>query len=374
MNTGSGLHTFVLYLGPHIAKVALAATTCHSLDFATWGETAYQCTPQPADSASAAGVTLWSIFLKIQMACFLWGAGTAIGELPPYFMSRAAAQAGEKMAELNDIHGDEAKAETLMDRAKVFILAALQKYGFWAILACASIPNPLFDLAGLACGHFGVPFFTFFGATFIGKAVVKAHGQSLFVIAMASKQNMQSLFAIITRLTPGAYKERVAAWLSTHIDSMQAQFTGAAGAGAAAGPASSRLAQAWDWFLGLTLFWFFLSIIDSLVQERLAAADELKLAEFDRQAAASATLPAKASPALASIAAVAAAPATPRSAKKVKAEPAASPAAPQSARKPAAAAKKTKQTASASPSPRGGAAAASPVATRTTRRKSASKA
>ncbi len=367
-HAGSGLHTFVLYLGPHIAKVALAATTCHSLDFATWGENAYQCTPQPADSASAASVTLWTIFLKIQMACFLWGAGTAIGELPPYFMSRAAAQAGEKMAELNDIHGDEAKAETLMDRAKVFILAALQKYGFWAILACASIPNPLFDLAGLACGHFGVPFFTFFGATFIGKAVVKAHGQSLFVIAMASKQNMQSLFASITWLTPGAYKERVAAWLSTHIDSMQAQFTGAAGAGAAAaaGPASSRLAQAWDWFLGLTLFWFFLSIIDSLVQERLAAADELKLAEFDRLAAASSSTKAS-SPAVA-------APATPRSAKKVKAEPVASPAAPQSASKPAAAAKKTKQAASASPSQRGGAAAASPVATRATRRKSASKA
>jgi len=25
---GTGLHTFVLYLGPHIAKVAMVATTC----------------------------------------------------------------------------------------------------------------------------------------------------------------------------------------------------------------------------------------------------------------------------------------------------------------------------------------------------------
>ena len=39
------------------------------------------------------------------------------------------------------------------------------------------IPNPLFDLAGITCGHFLVPFGTFFGATLIGKAVVKMHIQ-----------------------------------------------------------------------------------------------------------------------------------------------------------------------------------------------------
>ena len=35
-------------------------------------------------------------------------------------------------------------------------------------LLLASIPNPLFDLAGITCGHFLVPFWTFFGATLIG--------------------------------------------------------------------------------------------------------------------------------------------------------------------------------------------------------------
>lgn len=30
----------------------------------------------------------------------------------------------------------------------------VQKAGFIGILLCASIPNPLFDLAGLTCGHF----------------------------------------------------------------------------------------------------------------------------------------------------------------------------------------------------------------------------
>ena len=30
---GTGLHTFLLYLGPHIAAVTLAAYECESLDF-----------------------------------------------------------------------------------------------------------------------------------------------------------------------------------------------------------------------------------------------------------------------------------------------------------------------------------------------------
>lgn len=44
------------------------------------------------------------------------------------------------------------------------------------------IPNPLFDLAGITCGHFLVPFWTFFGATLIGKAVIKMMIQQVFVI------------------------------------------------------------------------------------------------------------------------------------------------------------------------------------------------
>lgn len=37
-------------------------------------------------------------------------------------------------------------------------------------------------MAGITCGHFLVPFWTFFGATLIGKAVVKMHLQKIVVI------------------------------------------------------------------------------------------------------------------------------------------------------------------------------------------------
>jgi len=39
------------------------------------------------------------------------------------------------------------------------------------------VPNPLFDLAGIMCGQFLVPFWKFFLATLLGKALIKAHIQ-----------------------------------------------------------------------------------------------------------------------------------------------------------------------------------------------------
>ena len=61
----------------------------------------------------------------------------------------------------------------------------------------SQIPNPLFDLAGITCGHFLVPFWTFFGATVIGKAIVKMHIQvnNLLLLFFAfSKQFLIFLF------------------------------------------------------------------------------------------------------------------------------------------------------------------------------------
>lgn len=75
----------------------------------------------------------------------------------------------------------------LIERAKLLIFHMLQKHGFITVLLCASIPNPLFDLAGITCGHFKIPFSTFFTATFIGKAIIKVHIQMLFIITLFRK-------------------------------------------------------------------------------------------------------------------------------------------------------------------------------------------
>ncbi|XP_037819942.1 vacuole membrane protein 1 [Lucilia sericata] len=184
---GTGLHTFLLYLGPHIASVTLAAYECNSLNFPK--------PPYPDDIICPEEPYakklphIWSIMSKVRFEAFLWGAGTALGELPPYFMAKAARLSGydpddaEELAEFEALKAKKNQKNLgLMDRGKLFMERVVERIGFFGILACASIPNPLFDLAGITCGHFLVPFWTFFGATLIGKAVIKMHIQKVFVI------------------------------------------------------------------------------------------------------------------------------------------------------------------------------------------------
>lgn len=46
------------------------------------------------------------------------------------------------------------------------------------VCVCALVrPNAAFDLCGLCCGAFKMPFWKFFGATLLGKAFVKVNMQ-----------------------------------------------------------------------------------------------------------------------------------------------------------------------------------------------------
>ncbi|OUM64720.1 hypothetical protein PIROE2DRAFT_60456 [Piromyces sp. E2] len=154
--------------GPHIAEVTTAAYTCGNLNFNVFGEGKFICHGEPDPSE----VSILSIFTKVQMQAFFWGLGTAIGELPPYFVSRAAALAGQKNQSISKFE-DSNEQKSFADKVQSLLFKFLKKLGFVGILLCASIPNPLFDIAGILCGHFLIPFGTFFGATFIGKALIK---------------------------------------------------------------------------------------------------------------------------------------------------------------------------------------------------------
>ncbi|CAJ0942573.1 unnamed protein product, partial [Mesorhabditis belari] len=202
---GSGLHTFLLYLGPHIASVTLAAYECGSLNFP---EPPY---PEdivcPDNGRGTAEITLWSIISKVRIESLLWGAGTALGELPPYFMARAARLSGEEpddeeykefMALMNK--GSNNQELSIWDRWKKRIELTVASVGFPGILLFASIPNPLFDLAGITCGHFLVPFWSFFGATLIGKAIVKMHLQMVTVIFAFSQHHVDHALKIIQQV------------------------------------------------------------------------------------------------------------------------------------------------------------------------------
>uniref|UniRef100_A0A671V122 Vacuole membrane protein 1 n=1 Tax=Sparus aurata TaxID=8175 RepID=A0A671V122_SPAAU len=202
---GTGLHTFLLYLGPHIASVTLAAYECGSVDFPEPPYPDQIVCPQQEVGVEAAGVddiSLWTIISKVRLEACMWGAGTAIGELPPYFMARAARLSGadpddEDYQRFEEILDQTQSAQDFATRAKVAVQKLIQRVGFFGILACASIPNPLFDLAGITCGHFLVPFWTFFGATLIGKAVIKMHIQKLFVIVTFSRHIVEQMVSLI---------------------------------------------------------------------------------------------------------------------------------------------------------------------------------
>ncbi|XP_068457347.1 vacuole membrane protein 1-like isoform X2 [Clinocottus analis] len=217
---GTGLHTFLLYLGPHIASVTLAAYECGSVDFPEPPYPDQIVCPQRGSDAERVGVeaagaeesaaiqesiSLWTIISKVRLEACMWGAGTAIGELPPYFMARAARLSGaepddEDYQRFEEMLDQTQSAQDFATRAKVAVQKLIQRVGFFGILACASIPNPLFDLAGITCGHFLVPFWTFFGATLIGKAVIKMHIQKLFVIVTFSRHIVEQMVSLIGSL------------------------------------------------------------------------------------------------------------------------------------------------------------------------------
>lgn len=95
---------------------------------------------------------------KVRLEAFLWGAGTALGELPPYFMAKASRLSGydpddaEDLKEFEELNKkrDLGIELNMMERAKIFMERAVEKVGFFGILACASVSWLKF-----ACVFFG---------------------------------------------------------------------------------------------------------------------------------------------------------------------------------------------------------------------------
>ncbi|KAJ2888207.1 hypothetical protein IWW38_004983, partial [Coemansia aciculifera] len=200
---GAGLHTFVLFLGPHIARVTLTAYECAHTAFPVRGPNAFQC----GTGAAVAPATFAAILRMVIFESLCWGAGTAIGELPPYFIARAASAAGQGDVEYQRLRRKASGGGSLSvkDRALLSIYHLLRRFGFAGILVFAAIPNPLFDLAGITCGHFKVPFWTFFGATFIGKSLIKSSIQTAVVITAFSKEMISMVLSFLGHVSPWAH-------------------------------------------------------------------------------------------------------------------------------------------------------------------------
>ena len=128
---GTGLHTFVLYLGPHIAKVTMASNTCNYVPESVPSRWAFHHFKECPEYQGTPTISVFTIYQSVILEAFLWGLGTAIGELPPYYVARAASLAGRKSEELDEIideskiSKDEYKRLPLIEKLKIMIYKTL---------------------------------------------------------------------------------------------------------------------------------------------------------------------------------------------------------------------------------------------------------
>ncbi len=262
---GTGLHTFVLYLGPKIIRYVLASSECGRP--ATMLPNRFALFPSfgcPTDENSFAenSLSFGSILSIVQLESFLWGFGTAIGELPPYIVSRAARLQGSKAEELEELEKEQNES-SIFGRLKGRLFGYVRQNAFITVLLLASFPNPLFDLAGLTCGHLLVPFWTFFIATMIGKAIVKVHLQVWAIIFLFSKAQID----LVVNYLRTKISTSLGEFVSEFVESQRKNMLTNIGTHV---EKESWLGTIWNVVLMGMIGYFVTSIVNSRVQQHFA--------------------------------------------------------------------------------------------------------
>jgi len=284
---GTGMHTGLLFLFPHILKVCLAAAECKTLDFETRSDMwftesalAFTC---PERNPASDTVSFVGIFLKVFLPCMIWGAGTAIGEIPPYAVSRAARLAGKANEEFEEIV--ESKSSwNILNSMKTWMINFLEKHGFFGVLLMAAYPNMAFDLCGICCGHFLMPFWQFFGATFIGKALIKVNLQACFFIMLFSKEYLSKFVAFIDGLFPEGWdpcvrlsEKECHVLLESVLNDAKQNFHKQVSNAHHIGDEQSWLKKAWGFIMIAFIGFFVISCIEQFAQQRASQLDEEEL-------------------------------------------------------------------------------------------------
>lgn len=287
---GTGIHSGMLFLFPHIMMICLAAEECGSVRFESIGNMWLRRDPHlfacPEDDAEEKPLSYLSVFLKVYPPCLLWGIGTAIGEIPPYAVSRAAAKAGEhleQMDELDDLERKKNKEIAVWDvvtRMKIWMVKFLHTHGFMGVLLMSSWPNMAFDLCGICCGHFQMPFWTFFGATLLGKAGFKILGQACFFTMLFTETHMKSFVSIIRLVTPPSWG--LGDLLQDALLMGKSQFHTRSKKQPSSGLAA-QIKSGWHAIMMITVALFAISCIEQFAQMRAATADAVKVAELRKK-------------------------------------------------------------------------------------------
>lgn len=294
---GSGLHTFIMYLAPHVALFTIKAVQCGRVDLKSAPYDTILLERRPSwleKDCLQFGPPIYhetipfsKILQEVYLEAILWGIGTALGELPPYFLSRTASMSGRIIDELEDLDASisEGFLSSALRQAKRWLMSHSQYLSFTLILLLASVPNPLFDLAGILCGQFNIPFWKFFLATLIGKAIVKVCIQTTLVITLCNNQ----LLDLVEKRLIWAFSNvpGVASVLPSFVSKLKMAKNKFLSAHVAASASTSVKGKKWNLSFSLvwnTLVWlmvanFIIQIVTSTAQGYLRTQQEREISK-----------------------------------------------------------------------------------------------
>ena len=119
------------------------------------------------------------------------------------------------------------------------------------------------------CGHFQIPFFTFFIATLIGKAVNKVSLQVVFIVVGFSNHMMTSILSTLAKFAPNAAQS-----IGDAIEGQkQSLFKTQEELDA---KEDSWLKKGWELFITAMILYFVLSFLNALVRNKLEQDDKEK--------------------------------------------------------------------------------------------------
>lgn len=240
---GFGIHTGILFLFPLIIRVSLLSKNCHNTNFEIYGNNSFVCTDDISN------VNIFDVYLKIFIESFFWSVGTALGEIPPFWISRI-----DRLNRTRSIDISNYTDNYILNLVNKYTIKLLINYRFWAILALSSWPNVAFDLCGIASGHYMIPFSHFITATIIGKACIKTPIQTLLIIKLFLSDSIDNLVSIF----PKSIGNILSKLLLKYKENLQNSSN-----------ETSYFSYAWNIFISLIFIYFILSIIDIVAKKQL---------------------------------------------------------------------------------------------------------
>jgi len=240
---GFGIHTGILFLFPLIIRVSILSKECHNTNFEIYGNNSFTCAGEDTN------VNIFDIYFKVFMESFFWSVGTALGEIPPFWISRI-----DRLNRTRSIDISNYTDNYILNLVNKYTIKLLVNYRFWAILALSSWPNVAFDLCGIASGHYMIPFSHFITATIIGKAFIKTPIQTLLIIKLFLNDSIDNLVSIF----PQFICNILSGILLKYKENLQNSSS-----------ETSYFSYAWNIFISLVFVYFILSIIDIIAKKQM---------------------------------------------------------------------------------------------------------